>query len=304
MRSLKDIRKMQYEYHYEHELCQFFRDWKRAPYSYFRGIMWMEMSAFVVYILQRTRITPNALSVAYCLSGLVGGILLAIPLKATILIAVFVFFFKAIFDWCDGLLARVTRRFSLAGDILDCYGAILGAMGLEIGLGFYVAHRSGMDLYYYLIPLIPLFFFGKLHSFAFHIFYKNYITTGKLRELFGKQAQLHAAAATGGRPEKVLSGAFERIRNFTNNFLDHRSRTIDLICLLLLVEQFTSVFVTWIVFLGFVIKEFLLFAASFYVVVLRGWAEKELENKLKEISGAFPREADKSGVEIPVSPEG
>ncbi len=303
MRSLKDIRKMQYEYHYEHEMCQFFRDWKKAPYSYFRGIMWMEMSSFVVYILQRTKVTPNALSVAYCLSGLAGGVLLAIPMKATILAAVFVFFFKAIFDWCDGLLARVTRKFSLVGDILDCYGAILGAMGLEIGLGFYVAHRSGMALYYYLIPLIPLFFFGKLHSFVFHIFYKNYITTPRLKELFGKQARDHAAQAAGSGPEKVLSGGFEKIRNFINNFLDHRSRTIDLICLLLLVEQFTPVFVTWIVFLGFVIKEFLLFSASFYVVARRGWAEKEMEKKLAEISGSFPRGAEKSGAEVPVSPE-
>jgi|GEM_PF-1711205 len=303
MRSLKDIRKMQYEYHYKHELCQFFRDWKRAPYSYFRGIMWMEMSSLFVYFLQKTKVTPNALSVAYGLSGLVGGILLAISVKATILTAVFIFFFKAIFDWCDGLLARVTHRFSLVGDILDCYGAILGAMGLEIGLGFYVAHKSGMDLYYYLIPLIPLFFFGKLHSFVFYILYKNYITTEKLRELFGKQAQGRTVSSASVRPERVLSGAFEKIRIFSNNFLDHRSRTIDLICLLLLVEQFTSVFVTWIIFLGFVVKESLSFAASFYVVVKRGWAEKELEDKLKEISGAFSAEKSGGAQEVPLSKE-
>ncbi|MGB2601657.1 MAG: CDP-alcohol phosphatidyltransferase family protein, partial [Candidatus Omnitrophota bacterium] len=230
-------------------------------------------------------------------------ILLAIPAKAAILTAVFIFFFKAIFDWCDGPLARITNRISSTGDILDCYGAILGAMGLEIGLGFYVAHKSGWLGWYYLIPLIPLFFFGKLHSFAFYIIYRNHITPRNIEEHLARRATDNVVGSGEGSKKSVLNERLEKVRQFANNFLDHRSRTIDFICLLLLIETFTSIFVTWIIFLGFVVKEFLLFTASFYVVVKRGWVERELNNKLEELSGAFIAEKRSENQEVPAPKE-
>jgi hypothetical protein len=48
--------------------------------------------------------------------------------------------------------------------------------------------------------------------------------------------------------------------------------------------------VSWVIFLVFVAKEFLTFCASFYVVAGSGWAEKEVSNKLDEISGTFADE--------------
>ncbi len=104
-----------------------------------------------------------------------GGFLLAVPNNFTVSIAVAIFFSKGILDWSDGLLARIRNQTSITGGILDPYGALLGALGLQMGLGFYVAQKSEMILYYYLIPLIPFFYGGKLHSYAISMNFSNNI---------------------------------------------------------------------------------------------------------------------------------
>jgi len=55
--------------------------------------------------------------------------------------------------------------------------------------------------------------------------------------------------------------------------------------------MFTPIFVTWIIFLGFIIMRGIIFLVSFYIVAKRNWAEKQLKWKIEEILAAF--ESDK-----------
>ena len=142
----------------------------------------MESSAVLVYFLLKTRIKPNTLSIIYGLLGLAGGILLAISTNKTVFIAIFIFFLKAILDWSDGHLARIKNQTSITGVVLDPYGALLGTLGFQVGLGLYVAQKSGMMLFYYLTLLIPLFYAANLISFGYKILFQSCLKSEELKE--------------------------------------------------------------------------------------------------------------------------
>ncbi len=281
--TIRELRQEQYDRH--SKLYPYINDWKKNPYTWFKARFYMEASALLVYFLLKTKIKPNTVTIVYGLLGLVGGILLAVPTKATILIAICIFFSKGILDWSDGHLARITNQTSVTGHILDTYGAFLGSLGFQIGLGFYVAQKSEIMLFYYLVPLIPLFYAGKFHSYALSVLLSKYITPEKIKEYNRKNLQ-EASANVDEKPDVDCSKRYGKIYNLVKNFLDDRARTVDFVCVLLLLEMFTSVFVTWIIFLGFVTRQFLFFSTSFYMVSWRSWAEKQLENKIEEISRA------------------
>lgn len=279
--TIRELRQEQYDRH--SKLYPYINDWKKNPYTWLKARFYMEASALLVYFLLKTKIKPNTVTIIYGLLGMIGGILLAVPTKTTILIAICIFFSKGILDWSDGHLARITNQTSIAGHILDGYGAFLGSLGLQVGLGFYVAQKSEMMLFYYLIPLIPLFYATKLHSYAVHVLFNEYITSEKTRE-YNREILQEKSANLDENTKAGFNKRYGKIHNLVKNFLDDRARTVDFICFLLLLEMYTSVFVTWIIFLGFIAKQFLIFLTSFYMVSWRNWAEKQLEDKIEEIS--------------------
>lgn len=285
MSSVADLRRLQYQYRYE--VFPYIKEWKKNPYTYFKARLYIEASTVLVFFLLKTDIKSNSVTIAYGLLGLVAGFFLAIPAKQTILVAILLFFLKGILDWADGTLARIRHETSITGAILDPYGAFLGALGFQIGLGFYVAQKSEMILFYYLIPLIPLFYAGRLHSYAFSVLFSEYIKSEKIKEYRKKNVPYTTIGSDSEKLNEVLSKKYGTLYKIVKNFLDDRARTVDFVCFLLLLEMFTPIFITWIVFLGFVTKRFLIFSASFYIVAKENWAEKQLENKVEEISRAF-----------------
>ena len=281
MNSIRNLRKYQYDYHTK--FYPYINDWKKCPYTWFKARLYMEASAVLVYFLLKTKVKPNMVTIIYGLLGLFGGILLAIPVNQTILIAVLIFFLKGVLDWSDGHLARVRGQTSITGALLDSYGAFLGALGLRMGLGFYVAHKSGMAIFYYLTALIPLFYAAKLTSRGYTFLFCEYLKPEKLKE--HKNRNLEGSIKTQSLKHKAKN--YNSIKNFFYNFLDDRARTVDFVCFLLLLEIFTPIFITWIVFLGFLIKQFLIFCTAFYIVARGEWLEKKLEDKLEEIGRIY-----------------
>jgi len=285
MSFLAEHRKYQYDYH--SKLYPYVNDWKRSPYTWFKARFYMEASAVLVYFLLKTKIKPNTLSIVYCLLGLTGGILLAIPVSQVTLIAVFIFFSKGILDWSDGHLARIRKQTSLTGAILDPYGSLLGTLAFRTGLGFYVAQKSGMSIFCYLAALIPFFYAAELHPYAFYALFIEHLTPKKIKE-YRKNNMLGIEDEFGKeKTDRILSKKFFAAYAFLKSFLDDRARTVDFVCFLILLEVFTPIFVTWIVFLGFVIKRFLICSASFCVIAKGGWVEQKFEDKVKEISKDF-----------------
>lgn len=285
--TLNQLRKQQYGFNFQ--LLPYLNNWKKNPYTWLKARFYMETSTVLVYFLLKTNIKPNTVTIVYGLLGITGGILLAIPRSEAILAAISIFFLKGILDWADGYLARIKNQASVTGAILDPYGSLLGALGFQMGLGFYAAQKSEMVIFYYLTALIPLFYAARATSFSRNLIFNECLNSEKIREFRTKGIEELVKNDNKGK-DNIFSNRYGSVYNFFKNFLDDRARTVDFICLLILVEIVTPIFITWIVFLGFVIKQFLISVATFYIVAKGGWIENRLMDKLKEISKGFKDE--------------
>lgn len=285
MYTINELRRYQYDYH--NEKFPFLNDWKKNPYSFLKSRFYMELSALMVYFLLKTRIKPNSITIVYGLAGILGGILLAIPLTVTHMIAIIIFFTKGILDWSDGHLARITGQASITGHVLDIYGASLNDVALQIGLGFYVAARTGLHVFYYLIPLIPFFYAVKLTNFSSAVLFDELSKSNFLKVVMKKKMHVDFTAKTVEDTKLEILGNKKKYYECFASLLDARARSVDFICLLILIEVFASFSVTWIIFITFVFKGFVSFIGGYWLVIKRTWIEKSLDVTIDNIKCYF-----------------
>ena len=285
MHTIKETRKYQYDYHAEK--FPFLNNWKRNPYTFLKSRFYMEMSAILVFFLLKTRIKPNTITVLYALSGIVGGILLAVALKTTCIIALIIFFTKGILDWSDGHLARITGQTSVTGHVLDVYGAFLNDLSLQTGLGFYVAAKTGNDLFYYLIPLIPFFYAAKLTTFSEIVIYEELSKKGFVESLKHKPLDDSNTHKTLENVKTGSLGKYRKCYELFSMFLDARARSVDFICLLILIELFTNISVTWIIFIAFILKGAISLLGGYLIILRKGLIEKTLDTIIYNIRNSF-----------------
>jgi len=282
LKSIQELREEQYSYN-RNEYGINIDNWRRCPYTFLKARFYMEASTILVWILLKTEIKPNTVTLFYGLAGIMGGILLSIPYKWTIIVALFIFFTKGILDWSDGHLARATNQTSLTGHVLDVYGALLNDMGLQIGLGFYVAFKSGNNLFYYLVPIIPFFFAAKLKTFSEIILYEE-LSNGKLLSKKNqKNNNIDADHTKKAIAKANVLGKYSKYYYYLSSFLDARARSVDLICLIIIIEVFTSISITWIIFILFLVKGLIIFAGSLYITIKKNWVEKSLNMTMNAI---------------------
>ena len=299
MKTIAELRSEQYEYIAKIYPCVF--EWSKYPYTCFKTHLYMEASAVLVYLLLKTKIKPNTVSILYIATGILGGILLAVPTKLAIFSAVVLLFFREILDWSDGHYARVTKQTSITGDILDAYGTRAGWISLWVGLGLNVAYKSGTMLFYYLVPLIPALWAGDIWSLAIVQLFNEHLSKDRFQEGIRKdkemlsvsenaQRTIPIAGRRGEFARKVVEVAKKMYRIIFRVF-DQRSRLVDLICVILLIEMFSDVFISWFVFLAFLAWQLVVFVVKFYTVAQGRTIETQLQKKIEEISQAFRSQA-------------
>ncbi len=294
-RSVKTLRELRAEQYAHHDrLYPFMNQWKTSPYTFVKARFYMEASAVLVYLLLKTNIRPNTVTIVYGLAGVIGGVLLAIPNQGTITAAVAIFFLKGILDWSDGYLARVTGQTSLTGHVLDCYGALLNSLGFIMGLGFYVAAHTQQNIYYYLLPLIPFFSAANMFSFGKMMAFEEISSLSDNHELLRKERPDPAV----NKPLSSIDPENPRYRKifaFFKGFLDDRARSVDFICLVILVEIYagTEFMVSPILFLLILAKKGLVFLGYFYLVSKGGWCENQLEEKVTRLKEFLQQAAGK-----------
>ena len=286
MQTIKEARKYQYNYHSER--FPYVDDWKHNPYTFLKARFYMEASAILVYFLLKTNIKPNTITIIYGLAGIVGGILLSIPLKVTIILALIIFFTKGILDWSDGHLARVTGQTSVTGHVLDVYGALLNDLGFQMGLGFYVAFKTDIVMFYYLIPLIPFFYATGLKSFSVQVLFQEMMKKSFVKDRI-KKSYNDAAGFPSilEDPKGKILGKYRKYYDIFSGILDARARSVDFICFLILIETFTNVSITWIIFIALVIKGFISFVGGYYITIKKGWVEKSVDATLYNIKNSL-----------------
>ena len=124
----------------------------RNPYTFLKARLFIEISAIIVFFLQFTKVSPNQVTSLYIFLGFLSGVFLASNNDTLILISLFLLVFKNVFDWCDGLLARIKNDTSNLGDVLDRWGSIVGYNSFIFGFGFYLYNES-QDINYIIIVL-------------------------------------------------------------------------------------------------------------------------------------------------------
>jgi phosphatidylglycerophosphate synthase len=261
-------------------------EFKVHPYTSIKTRFFTFMGGLLVYFLLNTKVKPNTISVIYCVLGFMGGLLLAIPYNYCIFLGLIIIYFKGILDWTDGLLARNRGETSMSGFFLDAYGGKVGGLSFFVGLGFYVALKNGSLFWYYLIPIVPfahalvLTQFGKATLFG-AISSPNY---------FNEWKQKQSEGVSSSKPENtsdILRLKYKKFYDFMFSYLDDRARTIDLICLVILLELCFPLNLSWLFFLLLVVKWSIVFLASVYVLYKGGWAETNMETKLNELEELF-----------------
>ena len=277
MKTYKELRNIQYEFQTQDILAlgiDINNFWKN-PYTFFKIRMAIELSIPLVYCLQKTRITPNMVTITYALSGIIAGILLASTNKYAITLGLVIFFFSIVLDATDGQLARATGKTSLTGKILDPYAAHLGNLGFQLGLGFYVASYN--SFFFYLIPLIPFFYSAKLKGFAEALVFRL-LVKGEMK-LISNDPEGNKTFSSKNKYADL--DKYKNLYYAFNSFLDDRARTVDTISLIVILELFFSFQkITWIIFFLMVLKSSILFFINFFVIAKGGWIESRVKTTL------------------------
>ncbi len=281
MHNLSEIRQELDQYNFNIAASVYgvdLKNWRRNPYTYLKSRFYVEIGAMLVFVLLKTRIHPNTVTLIYALCGILGGVLLSIPNNLTILLAIFIFFSKGILDWIDGPLARMTNRESINGEVLDPWGALIGSLGFQVGLGFYVAMHSGDIIYFYLVVIILALRAGNIRSFTYQHFAGELIN-GSRENKAGLKPKIYENTLQHKQgTDKVLA----RLMNFIRDFLDDRARSVDFICLLIFIEiLFSNFFATWLVIWALTVKYLLIFLGGIFLALRRNWIENTRDSIFK-----------------------
>ncbi len=104
--------------------------------EHWAGRLYMRrFSPYATLVFARLGWSPNAVTVAFIVSGVAAGLLAAVPgLAAAVGVALLIQLYL-LFDCSDGELARYTGRFSATGVYLDRMGHYLAEAVLLAGLG-------------------------------------------------------------------------------------------------------------------------------------------------------------------------
>jgi len=257
---------------YQFSKFPFLLDFFGNPYTFIKSRYYMYCSVVLVYVLLKTRIKPNAVTIAYVLCGIATAILLAIPNITCNLAAVVIAFNKGILDWSDGHLARIKYSPSVTGHILDEYGAVINSIGLTVGLGFFSMHQSGYNGLIYAISVAPI-----LQGMTYKSFAKNVIIDN--RHNYKLKTVSDYEKTTDLDRSGVGSKGLGNLLINLNCILDDRARSVDFVLLIILCDIYFGTFITLYIFLLITFKLFAKFAFSFYTGVNNKWAESIVESK-------------------------
>ena len=262
-----DLRKKNYEDRKKRNINFDFNiyDWKKSPYSCFKARVYIELSTIFAFFLQYTSLTANHISLIYCISGVIAGILLATNSDALMISGLIIFFLKGSIDWTDGLIARIKNQTSSVGHVLDTWGSHIGTLSLITSLGIYCFNNSNNNIYLFLIIIILFLKIIDFKLFAYHQLFHELLNDEINFDIKKNEKDLNTIKKNGFT---VL---------LIKNFMDDRARTVDLICLLILIEiifQYQNF--SKIIFGLYILKTIILFIGIIYVYYYKERLEKKI----------------------------
>ena len=240
-------------------------NWCKNPYTFFKSRYYSEISSILVFFLQYTKITPNFLTLTYVFLGLLTGVFLASNNQTLILISLAILFSKNALDWADGLLARFKKKESRLGELLDNWAGHVITNSYLCGLGIYLYNKNEEIHFIFLVIIILLLKMLDLKDYAYHFSMYKIIRSKDKKKIIKSVSKNKYGTSKYLFPIKV----------FLQNFLDERSRTIDFICLLIIIDIF-YINVTLLNYIYYLItlRAFALFCGGFYITYFKNFLGK------------------------------
>lgn len=252
-------------------------DYKSNPYTYLKWKFYFITTCPILYLLIRTEIKPNHVSLFYAFLGILTLFFLGFPSenKIYIYIGLLLAFTKTIFDACDGFLARLKNQKSISGHMLDWYGAHVNAIGFQSGMGFYLANNEN-EIFFYLAFLIPFFYAIKLKPFAYTTIFNEIV---ERKDYLDKT---HPIKIEDNKNKKLeIKKETKKYYKLFSSILDDRARSVDFIILLFILElNFNLQFIKYI-FCFLVFKHFIVFLIHIFIVSNNSWLEDKV-NKIRK----------------------
>lgn len=228
LNNYKEIRKKLYTDVYESELKRFNIDlnkWNENPYTKLKSYYYIEIGAFLTYFLLKTKVTPNSITLVYANLGILAALLMLPGNTTTTLLAIFIWFSKAIPDWIDGHIARVKNMTSAIGGMLDSWGAHVNTLSFQVGICFFLAQNSSSEIYLFLALAI-------VYSSAINFRTYMYQHINKSIEPLSDQALVNKK----NNYERSFINTVKKLASKLR--YDGRSRYTDLVLLIVLLEVF------------------------------------------------------------------
>tara|TARA_B100001057_G_scaffold446114_1_gene484388 strand:+ start:20989 stop:21813 length:825 start_codon:yes stop_codon:yes gene_type:complete len=261
---------------YEHNSknSDYINNFKKNPYSYIKARYYFITANLIVYYVQNYNFNPRLISFLYIFQGIIAMIFLNFNNIILNMTALFLFFSKGTLDWSDGHYARLKNKTSITGHILDVYGARLNSTFFLIGFGFYQYQKYNNDIFIYMVILIPLLTLGYFEKYAYQLMFINLKKNKLEKTILDKNKK--------NKPN-VIDKHYKKYKKYFINFLDDRSRTIDLILLFLLIEIIYNFSFTFIIFFIIFFKWLVIWLFSLFFHTTDNWSEKIILNKENEI---------------------
>ena len=247
-------------------------DWFGSPYHCLKVRFFIELSAFIVSVLQYTSIKPNFITLLLVITGVIGGVFLSSGDQNLIIAGVIIFFSYGLFDWIDGLLARVKNNVSTLGGMLDDWAGYVSSYSFPIGIGFYLFNSTGEIHFIYILVLIIIIKALDIKNYTYHyLMYKLY-KSNKYKKIKNKIYNSKKVDVS----EKMVF-----LKKVFQNFLYDRAIITDTIGVVILIEVFNNqILLTDIIYYLIFFKIIALFSGGFYIVYFKDFAEK-VNSKLK-----------------------
>ena len=271
--NIKDIKKLVFEQQFKR--FPYLNNFKKNPYTYLKARYYMYSSVFLLYALLRSRITPNMITITYCLCGIIGGILLTLPNIYCNIAGVIIFFNKSILDWSDGYLARIKYKTTLTGHILDVYGASINSIGLTIGLGFFVINQTGYDFLIFLIAIVAFLYSELFTSFGKKVIFED---LNKIIKNNQNDSEKIIKDSDKKNALRINLTNYPKWIIYFKDFFDDRARSTDLILLIIIIDIYSNQTFSLYIFLIIFMRILFRFIFSFYFGVRTRWAEATIKN--------------------------
>jgi hypothetical protein len=185
----------------------------------------METASLFLFITQNIIKSPNFITFLYAITGVIGALLLNSHNEIVFYLGIFMVFTKGTFDWADGPLARRLGKTSFLGHTLDTYGAYVSDAAFRLAFVYYA-----LKYFPELMFLFPIFAFILLIT-DFRLFsdFQFLKTTTDVENNRDNDFEKKIRSQDG--MVGLKKWYFRYIA-----FLDSRSRSIDSLLLILLID--------------------------------------------------------------------